>query len=87
MKRLKIPTSSLKGTPLTIAEMKEITGGLMGYYEACSCIIKYLDGTSELKEIMLYKGAVCSIECSSLCEHTEFCTGYDLPIQMVVAFK
>ena len=76
MKRLKIPTSYLKGTPLTIAEMKEITGGLTGYYESCSCTIKYDSGHSEIIEIMLHKGAVCSIECSSLCDHTANCSGY-----------
>lgn len=77
MKRLKIPTSSLKGTPLTIAEMKEITGGLMGYYEACSCIIKYENGSSKLQEVMLYEGTACSAQCASLCQHTLGCIAYE----------
>ena len=77
MKRLKIPTSSLKGTPLTIAEMKEITGGLVGYYMACSCVIKYENGTSKQQEVMLYEGTVCSVQCASLCRHTSGCIAYE----------
>ena len=76
MKRLKIPTSSLKGTPLTIAEMKEITGGLMGYYEACSCILKYKNGSTEIVGRTIHKGAVCSLECSHLCSNTANCSDY-----------
>lgn len=36
MKRMKIPQSTLKGTPLTHEEMKQIAGG-MEYYQYCSC--------------------------------------------------
>lgn len=48
----------------------------MGYYEVCSCTIKYKSGHQEIIEVPLYEGAVCSIECASLCDHTANCSAY-----------
>ena len=66
MKRLRIPKSPLKGQPLTIDEMKEITGGL-AYYRNCSCKFIYNDGTSAEQYLQLASGQTCSAQCAELC--------------------
>ena len=54
MKKLKIPKSTLKGTPLTHEEMKQIEGG-MEYYKYCSCGF-YTSGGQLAESVMLGAG-------------------------------
>ncbi len=75
MSKLKIPASSLLGTPLTQSEMKEILGGA-NYYQTCSCKYYYNDGTSDLEKVNLIENQKCSEACNSRC-NTPRCTSYE----------
>lgn len=68
MKKLKLPPSVLKGTPLTESEMKEILGG-MQLYRHCSCRLFYTDGAM-YEETIPASTEECITLCSSHCKAT-----------------